>query len=157
MSAKPLYLESIKSMAQKMAFVSYDTLQVEGMELKSLWYQYKDLDFYYFEAQGQRIVKIHFSAYGEVVEWNPYDGIRTGMIVQKEQAQGVFEVMHFDARPSERSIEQIKSVLEDATCFDDPLRTRLREILASPVASTEPRSLGRYLWQLIRQIFIFSK
>lgn len=151
MSAEPLYLESVKIMAQKMTFVSFDTLQVEGLEIKSLWYRYKDLDFYYFEAQDQRIIKLHVSAFGEVVEWNPYDGLRTGMIVQKEQAQGVFEVVHFDSRPSLTSIEQVQTIIAEAACLDHQQRLRLQAIFSTPLLPPQ-RSLLRYFWQMLRSL-----
>lgn len=153
MSAAPVYLESIKSMAQKLQFLSYDSIQMDGMEIKSLWYQYKDLDFYYFETQDQRLVKLHVAAFGEVVEWNPFDGIRTGLIVQKEQAQGLFEVMHFDARPNRASIERVQSIIDNAGCLELSQKQKLQELFKGHKAA--PRSVIRYLWQTVSQFFKF--
>jgi hypothetical protein len=132
----PISLESIKTLAQKMNFVSFDTLELETQSVKSHWYRHEDgLDVYYFQKDNGQLIKIHISILGQVIEWNPLDGTRTGLLVEREHDGEVFESVHYDARANLASIQQSLLILENATCLSSELRKELIKILDHTEAS----------------------
>ena len=114
MSERVLSPESIEAMAGKIAFVSFDVIQFRDNEMRSHWYHYKEIDLYYFQALSGVIAKIHISIFGQVVEWNPMDGLRTGMLIEQEGEAGVSELIRYDARANQESLKQSMKVLEQA-------------------------------------------
>lgn len=149
----PLSLESIKTLAQKMNFVSFDTLELENHSVKSHWYRHEDgLDVYYFQKDNGQLVKIHISILGQVIEWNPLDGTRTGLLVEHEQNGEVFESLHYDARANPASVEQSLLILENATCLGSELRDELIKILNHTAANKkQPVSLFARIFSLWRK------
>lgn len=139
----PISLESIKTLAQKMNFVSFDTLELENHSVKSHWYRHEDgLDVYYFQKDDGRLIKIHISILGQVIEWNPLDGTRTGLLIEQEQNGEVFESVHYDARANLASVEQSVVILENAMCLSQELRQELIQILNhTEVTKKRPKSL----------------
>lgn len=126
----PMTLDFIKTLAQRMNFVSFDTLQLENQSVRSHWYRHDDgLDFYYFQKDDGRLIKVHISVLGQIIEWNPLDGTRTGLLVEQEQGGEVFESVHYDSRANTTSVEQGLVVIENANCLASPLREELIRVL----------------------------
>lgn len=125
-----LTIDSIKTLAQRMNFVSFDTLQVEDQSVQSHWFRHEDgLDIYYFQKSDGRFIKLHISILGLVIEWNPMDGTRTGLMVEQEHGGEVFETVHYDVRANNESVAQSLVILENASCISEPLRQELAVLL----------------------------
>lgn len=136
-------VDSIKTLAQKMNFVSFDMLHIEDQEIKSHWYSHEEgLDIYYFQKEDGSLIKLHVSFFGQVIEWNPLDGTRTGYMVEQEQGSEVFETVHFDSRTNSESLAQCLVLLENAICLTQELRSELTVLL-----QLSPQSLSRHLSQ----------
>lgn len=131
-----LTVESIKALAQNMNFVSFDVLQVEQYSVKSHWYRHeKGLDIYYFQKDDGRLVKLHIAFFGQVIEWNPLDGTRTGLLMEQELGSEVIETVHFDSRTNTESLAQSLVILENASCLAQDLRNQLLVLLQFPQGS----------------------
>lgn len=126
-------VESIKTLAQNMNFVSFDILQVEQYSVKSHWYRHEQgLDIYYFQKDDGRLVKLHIAFFGQVIEWNPLDGTRTGLLMEEEIGSEVIETVHFDSRTNKESLAQSLVILENASCLAQDLRDQLLVLLQFP-------------------------
>lgn len=122
-------LGALKSMAQKVKFVSFDVVQFQDKEMRSHWYKHDSIDLYYFEKSDHDLVKIHVNVFGQVVEWNRYDGARTGVMIEEEKANEVFEVLQYDQRPNTRALAQCLMVLENAFHIEDAARKKMIDCL----------------------------
>ena len=109
-------------MAQRLNFVSFDTLKIENQSIQSHWYRHEDIDLYYFQREDGSFIKVHVSVLGQIIEWNPLDGTRTGLMVEEEQGGEVFETVQYDARANGQSVAQSLVVIEHASCIDAELR-----------------------------------
>jgi len=138
MAERYLAAESIKVMAQKVAFVSFDVIQFKDHEMRSHWYRYEELDLYYFQNDDGEIVKIHISLLGQVVEWNPLDGLRTGLLVEQECDKEVFQIIQYDARPNADSVGQSVEILENAAAIEEPQRLQMLQFLQGQARVTKP-------------------
>lgn len=149
----PLTLDFIKTLAQRMNFVSFDTLELENQSVRSHWYRHDDgLDFYYFQKDDGRLIKLHISVLGQVIEWNPLDGTRTGLLVEHEQGGEVFESIHYDSRANHASLEQGVVVIENANGLASPLREELLRVLQhSESIKKEPQGLFARLFSRWRK------
>lgn len=151
----PLTIESIKTLAQRMNFVSFDTLQMERMSVQSHWFRHEDgLDVYYFQKDDGRLIKLHISCFGQVIEWNPMDGTRTGLMIEQEHGGEVIETVHYDARASHESVKQSVVILENASAIDKTLRQELVRLVqhSDTYRSGKTSSLfGRLLKKLFRR------
>lgn len=149
MGQESFSLEMIKNMAQKIDFVSFDMVKTSQMELRSHWYHYDHVDLYYFEKQCGEIVKIHISVFGQVIDWNIYDGVQTGLLIEEEVCdQSTQELVQYDARPNPSTLAQGFLILENA--FN--IEARIREELAAMLL-TRPR-LKRSLWQRVSRYLL---
>jgi hypothetical protein len=118
-------LGALKSMAKKVQFVSFDVVQFQDKEMRSHWYKYDAIDLYYFEKSNHDLVKIHVNVFGQVVEWNRFDGARTGVMLEEEKAGEVIEVLQYDSRPNSKALAQCLLVLENAFQIDEGARKKM--------------------------------
>jgi len=125
MSERALPPESIKTMAENIAFVSFDVIQFRDNEMRSHWYRYREIDLYYFQTLNGDLAKLHISIFGQVIEWNQLDGIRTGLLIEEESEAGVSEIVQYDARTNRASVEQALEVLRHAVKIEAPQRAKL--------------------------------
>lgn len=138
----PVTIDSLKTLAQKMNFVSFDTLHIEEQSVKSHWYRHDEgLDLYFFQKDDGRMIKVHLSFFGQVIEWNPFDGTRTGLMIEQEQGSEITETVQFDARTNSASVDQSLVILENASCLSEPLRRDLCKLL-KPSQKTSARQNG---------------
>ncbi len=140
-------LHILKSMAQKIHFISFDVVQFQDKEMRSHWYQYESLDLYYFEKTNLDLVKIHINVFGQVVEWNGLDGVRTGVLIEEEKEGQVFEVLQYDSRPNEKAIAQCLLVLENAF----QIEPKQREKMIKCIQNRETKSFWHKFKQTLRR------
>lgn len=144
-------LETLKTMAQRMNFVSFDVLQIEDQSVKSHWYRHDEIDLYYFQKENGQFIKLCVSFLGQIIEWNPLDGTRTGLMVEQEHGGEVFETVHYDARSNPESIAQSLFIIENAQCIDSQLRDDLRILLEQPI--NRKRRPANSLWKRLQEVF----
>lgn len=148
MSEKVLLPQSIQNMAEKITFVSFDVIQFHDNEMRSHWYRYEDIDLYYFQNLAGDISKIHISVFGEVIEWNPLDGLRSGLLIEAEGDAGITEVIQYDARPSSKCLEQAVEILRAARNIELHQREQLICCLINGRVN-----LPKTFWQRVLSLF----
>ncbi len=101
----------VTHVAQSFREVAVDVVRGESTEFLSRWYQAArgDADLTIWWDGEKRVVKQQLCLYGQVVEWNPIHGTRTGLVVEQESGpteDETSEIVHYDSRSQKASIDQ---------------------------------------------------
>jgi hypothetical protein len=130
--------------------VAVDVIHGEATDFISRWFKSskQDADLTIWVDGEKRFVKQQLAFYGQVVEWNPIQGTRTGLIVEEESIE-VSEIIRFDKQVQKSAIRQAIAVLEHIRLLDqnekDSLIFNLRE---SPRLSKNARERAIKTWAL---------
>jgi hypothetical protein len=112
--------------------VATDLINTTHQEVVSRWFHSnKDADLYIWLDKGENILKQQLSFYGQIVEWNLIEGVKTGLIIEDENRNsGVSpsEVVQFDSRPQRPPLEQAVELLKHMTALKEDER---RELVAN--------------------------
>ncbi len=97
--------------------VGTDLVQAANRDVVSRWFHSaQDADlFIWSDLKRSSIIKQQISFYGQVVEWNLVEGLKTGLIVDEEGSSGRIkgsEVIRFDTTPQNPPIEQAMALIE---------------------------------------------
>ena len=97
--------------AQSFREVAVDVIRGETTEFLSRWYQAVggDADLTIWWDGESRVVKQQLCLFGQVVEWNPIHGTRTGLVVEHETGRSedeTSEIVHYDPKIQRASVEQ---------------------------------------------------
>lgn len=124
MSAVHLYHYDLKSLAKSLKLSSIDVIKTSQVDIESHWYRASGpADLYFWKAK-EKIVKHQISIYGQVVEWNEFDGVKTGF-VSDDEGLGENDVVIFDKEINERVIEQAIEFLQWTEQIEDEVLHRL--------------------------------
>lgn len=108
--------------------VATDYIATGSQKIITRWFHSsKDADLYIWLDTNQNIIKQQISFYGQVVEWNVIEGLRTGVLVEFEENGSVApsEVIQFDSKPQVRPVEQAVSLLGHVAGLNEPELTAL--------------------------------
>ncbi|MCB0350459.1 MAG: hypothetical protein KDD38_04705 [Bdellovibrionales bacterium] len=65
--------------------VATDIIKKEDKEIQSHWYHSsKDADLFIWKDHKNNIIKQQISFYGQLMEWNIIEGVRTGLVIEDE-------------------------------------------------------------------------
>ena len=82
----------LPSLAKSMKLASIDVIKTSNTDIESHWFKAKGPADLYFWKNKEKIVKHQISIYNQVVEWNEFDGVKTGFINEdKERMRFIFE------------------------------------------------------------------
>jgi len=102
---RPLYHYDLKSLAKSLKLTSIDVIKTSNMDIESHWFRSSGpADLYFWKAKD-KIVKHQISLYNQVVEWNEYDGVKTGYVNDDFDAEKT-EVICFDKDVNSTVVEQ---------------------------------------------------
>src|SRR4051794_6420331 len=100
--------------------VATDVIATTHADVVSRWFHSsKDADLFIWMDKNNNIIKQQLSYYGQVVEWNAVEGLKTGHIVTDEardRKQGS-EILRFDEVPQVTSIQQATQLLNNITAL----------------------------------------
>src|SRR3954462_116810 len=89
--------------------VATDVIKAPRRDVISRWFHSaKDADLFIWMDLKRNVIKQQLSFYGQVVEWNVIEGVKTGHVVVEEHQgrdQGS-EFLNFDETPQMRAIDQ---------------------------------------------------
>lgn len=116
----PIYLD-LKKNAASMTHISEDIVKTTSMEVCASWYRGGDnLDVVIWRDSTGKHIKHQVNIFGQVSEWNPLDGLKTGLIVemewgenQKKEQHFVQEVLQFDNEPHSEALHQTLEVIDN--------------------------------------------
>lgn len=115
-------------LAKSLRLASIDVIKASKTDIESQWYRSSGpVDLFFWKAKG-RLVKHQMNLYGQVIEWNEFDGIKTGYIREEELREGEgVEVISFDKDPNEIVLSQAAEFLSKVESIDPPI---LEEIVS---------------------------
>ena len=131
----PLYLD-LKKNAANMKRVSEDIVKTASMEVCASWYRSGEhLDVVIWRDSKGRHIKHQVNIFGQVSEWNPLDGLKTGLIVEMEWGTDQLskdqkfaqEILHFDFEPQCEALQQTLEVIENMTVLSPADNESMRE------------------------------
>lgn len=121
-----------QELGESLKEVATDVIKAAGHNVVSRWFHSsKDADLFIWMDLQRNILKQQLSYYGQVVEWNAIEGVRTGHVVVEEKEAGErgsgSEFLHFDQKPQVASIDQALRLLDCISALKDEERKVLRE------------------------------
>jgi hypothetical protein len=86
-SAKYFDAEALGASLRQLAV---DVVKGESTDFMSRWFRssHSDADLVIWTDGEKRIIKHQLCFYGQVVEWNPISGTRTGLVIEEEVLEG---------------------------------------------------------------------
>jgi hypothetical protein len=124
-----------QDLGQSLKEVNVDIVRDNQHSVTSRWFHSaKDADLFIWLDSKQNIIKQQLSYYGQVVEWNVVEGLKTGHIIEDEgrvEHMGASEIVHFDQQPQNTSVDQARSLLNHMTA----LKEQERQILVGNFSS----------------------
>ena len=89
---------------------------------------------------NHNIIKQQLSFYGQVVEWNVVEGVKTGLIIEHEGRENDSvngsEVVRFDPKPQKGPVDQALALLHHITALADDERRALQGNFEQSASST---------------------
>lgn len=132
---KPFDPEAVGSSLEQLAV---DVVKGESTDFMSRWFRSKahDADLVIWTDGEKRIIKHQLCFFGQVVEWNPIHGTRTGLVIEEEvespaeNAKGgsspdVAETIRFDSETAASVVGQAISVLKFVMSLSEADRSAL--------------------------------
>jgi len=110
--------------------VSMDLVKTSRRDVIARWFHSsQDADLFIWMDLQRNIIKQQLSYYGQVVEWNVIEGVKTGhVVVEDSHVHGQrSEFLSFDERPQRTSVDQALRLLSAVTALKDDERKVLEE------------------------------
>jgi hypothetical protein len=98
-----------KDLGQSLREVAVDVIRRDDKDIESRWFHSnKDADLFIWSDEKKNILKQQVTFYGQVVEWNVVEGLRTGLLIEDETSQGMSAspLIRYDISPQKHTIEQ---------------------------------------------------
>jgi hypothetical protein len=128
---EPAQVFDVAQVALSFKEVAIDVVRGETTEFLSRWYQSANgnADLTIWWDGEKRVVKQQLCLYGQVVEWNPIHGTRTGLVVEQETSppseELTSEIVHYDSKVQKNSIDQAIILLRRVAAIHEPDRELL--------------------------------
>ncbi len=107
----------LKALAKSLKLTSIDVIKTTSVDIESHWFRSNGpADLYFWKAKD-KIVKHQVSLFNQVVEWNEYDGVKTGYVNDEIDA-GKAEVICFDQDVNDGVVEQAIEFLSKVDQLD---------------------------------------
>ena len=114
------YHLDLDSLARNLKLTSIDVIKTTNMDIESHWFRsIGPVDLYYWKAQD-KIVKHQISLFDQVVEWNEYDGVKTGYFAD-EREEDQSQIICFDENINAQVILQAVDFLNRVETIDRKL------------------------------------
>ena len=120
----PLNHYDLAGLAKSLQLTSIDVIKTSNMDIESHWFRSSGPADLYFWKTHNKIVKHQISLYGQVVEWNEFDGVKTGFVQDDEENYGA-DIVSFDKEINEAVVEQAIEFLSLVKIIDGKIRTQM--------------------------------
>lgn len=129
-----------------------DVHVIDGEELLARWYHSPhDADLLiWFEPDGKPS-RFQLNSIGQIVDWNPSAGLRTGLIIEIEMRGEIAETIQFDETLNRGTVDVARLVLANGTGFSKLVREHMLACLGdirtgsqSKLQQSRSRFWGRF-------------
>jgi len=136
--------------------VSVDYLEVNNQKIKSRWLRGEEAELFIWTDQYSNIIKQQLSLLGQVVEWNVYDGVRTGLLIESDldvEKSKTSELVQFDTSPQGSAIRQAREILKHTQILSASEQDKLILNFTGNLKKKGLRFIPNLLQLWIRKIF----
>jgi hypothetical protein len=130
-----------ETLGESLKEVAVEVYQSSRHDVVSRWFHSaKDADLFIWLDEKHGIIKQQLSYYGQVVEWNVIEGVKTGNVIVEQgefdqngnRARGTkgakgSEILRFDEKPQQPAIQQALKLLEHVTALSETERVEISE------------------------------
>lgn len=102
--------------------VATDIINTGDAEVIHRWFHSnKDADFFVWQDKNHNVIKQQITFYGQVVEWNIVEGLKTGLIVEDETRSAIkaSDIIRFDPTVQKAPVDQAMNLLRHITALND--------------------------------------
>lgn len=110
------------TLGESLKEVATDIIRAGEADVVHRWFHSaKDADFFLWLDQNNNVIKQQITFYGQVVEWNIVEGVKTGLIVEDESRAPVkaSDVIRFDGEAQKGPVDQALKLLKHMTALND--------------------------------------
>lgn len=128
-----------ESLGRSLREVAIDVIETEGSAILSRWFHStSDVDLLIWSDEDKNVIKHQVNFFGQVVEWNIFEGVKTGFIIEEELGSNgdeceSSEVIQFDQVPEAKAIRQALLLLEHVPDLNESDKDRIRDNLLNRV------------------------
>lgn len=145
-----------ESLGRSLREVAVDVVESDGNTILTRWFHStNDIDLLIWSDENQTVLKQQVNFFGQVVEWNVFEGVKTGLIIEEDAAESergpangsqtrhdeanTSETIQFDARPELRVVQQAIEMLAHVPDLDEEDKRQIRDNLLNRVNGAEDR------------------
>ena len=143
-------------LAKSLELLSVDTIETSNQQIESFWYKSKGPADLFFWKKEDRIIKHQVTLYNQVVEWNIFDGVKTGYIDDDRQP-GQGETILFDHEVNDQVLSQAIEFLDQVSAIDSATVHELKRNFRFYGRWNHPgwlTSLSNFLDRLVQRFFL---
>ena len=146
---QPAILFDAEQIGRSLREVAVDVIETENSTILSRWFHSKhDVELFLWVDGENNVIKHQVTFYGQVVEWNVFEGVKTGVVVEEEGRPGddetVRETIRFDISPDAAAVNRTILLLENVSELPDQERRRICDNLKFRVRG-EPNSEDAFI------------
>lgn len=136
------------ALGESLKEVATDIINTGEAEIVHRWFHSaRDADFFLWLDKQNNVIKQQVTFYGQVVEWNIVEGVKTGLIIEDETRSAVkaSDLIRFDVQVQQAPVEQAVKLLKAMTALNDLERHVLaKNFVHSPTSkSLDPEEFVR--------------
>lgn len=103
-----------KEIGSSLQEVAAELIKREDQNIESRWFHSnKDADLFIWRDQLKNVIKQQVTYFGQLVEWNVLEGVRTGMLIEDETSQQISAspIIQYDLMPQQHAVSQCIELL----------------------------------------------
>ena len=99
----------VDTLARSLKLASVDIIKTRNVDIESHWYRSPGAVDFYFWVVKDKLIKHQMNYHGQIIEWNEYDGLRTGYVDETFSnfpGGNPQEMIYFDEELNRTVVEQ---------------------------------------------------
>ena len=109
-----------KEIGASLKEVAVEITQSDGQNIESRWFHSQnDADVFIWKDQNKKLIKHQVTFLGQVVEWDVFDGLKTGVIIDDESSDKTSgsPLIKFDAELQPQTVWQGIEIMQEMTAL----------------------------------------
>lgn len=124
---RPIYFDATK-FGRELKEISADLIISESNKVESRWFHSKnDMDLFLWLDKEQNLIKQQFCYFGQVVEWNIIEGLKTGLVIADvneygEEVDVGSPLVQYDDEPHKFCVGQTVEIISEMTELEEDIK-----------------------------------
>ncbi len=141
-----------KDLGSTLKEVAQEHLQGEHQSIVSRWFHSnKDADLFIWSDTNGNVIKQQVTFFGQVVEWNRLEGLKTGLIIEEDDRRrsSTADLIQFDVKPQAQAVHQAIDLIQHVVSLSENERAGLQLNFKKFVGDLGlPESMANEWWGL---------